>query len=229
MAKPILILRAKSDAPPMVERLKHLEYAPILNPLISHVPHPAAQAHLEEATNVDALIITSAHALDNVQLTDAVKALPCYCVGQRTAAAAIAAGIAESDIFDNSELLNDRLKMDNVERPLYLRGEHITQLFNNTVEIITYSAESISEVTEEATSLLDSHSTYGIAFTSGRLVHLWSLLLEEHGLESSKEHAIAFCMSELIATQASLYGFHKNYASAEPHLESLYTTIQSHY
>lgn len=227
--KPVIILRAEDDAPPMLERLTMLGFNAVSNPLLRHVRAPDAQAQIDAAGEHDALIITSGHALDGITLPEHLAKLPCYCVGQRTAATLLSRGISECEIFATSEKLNARLAQDNVSKPLYLRGEHIKQAFEGVKEIVTYSAEATMELGEGTREILNGDTDYALAFTSGRIVHLWSLLLEQEGLEETKKHAIAFCMSEVIASQASVYGFVRNHTSAHPDLDSLYSCIEAHY
>ena len=229
MAKPILILRAASDAVPMAESLEQAGYAPVLNPLIEHICAPNAQAELDAVNDVDALLLTSAHALDGLTLPDAIKALPCFCVGQRTAASALKAGVNDCEIFPSASALDVRIKESENHHPLYLRGEHITQPFENTREIITYSADAVMHLTHEARELLNQHSDAAIAFTSARLVHLFSLLLEDTGLEHLKTSLQCFCMSDPIGVSASTYGYAHVYSATTPDLESLYKVIQTHY
>lgn len=229
MAKPILILRAASDAPPMAEALERMGYEPILNPLIQHIARDEAQAELDAITGADALILTSAHALDNLTLPQWVQALPCYCVGQRTAAAALKAGLDDCEIFPSASALAERLKTADISEPLYLRGEHITQPFDGAHELVTYSAETTATLTAEARGMLNDHSDIAVAFTSARLVHLFCLLLEENNLDHLKENIIALCMSDAIAVAASAYGYIKSYGADSNDLESLYNIVAQYY
>ncbi|HLL59827.1 MAG TPA: uroporphyrinogen-III synthase, partial [Allosphingosinicella sp.] len=152
MAAILLILRPQPGADASAARARDMGMEAVVAPLFEIVP---VKWEAPDPANVGAVVLTSANAPRHAgpQL-DAFAHLPCYAVGEATAAAAEEAGLAEvhtgpSDGAALIELLGEQ----GVERALHLCGRDNHPLEHPDVTLIrriVYAAEPVYALPPQA-------------------------------------------------------------------------------
>ncbi len=216
MTKPhILLLRAAEDAAPMAKHLDAMGLDVTCSALIRFDPLDGAQDTLDAMPpTADALVLTSPHGLDGLELPDWVRALPAYCVGNRAQTKLAAHGFHPIHWHAEVASLISALERDGITQPLYLRAEHITQPIGGALEVISYRATHLPSLNEAALEMLNEHSDGLALITSKRMANLFHDQLMQHGMTERKDSLTCFCMSESVAIHAQQMGFaHCPYAT----------------
>lgn len=152
----VLILRPEPGAGETAARARALGLDPVAAPLFQVRPLPWQARDPESA---DALLLTSAHAarLAGPGLA-ALAALPCYAVGDATAAAAREAGLraVHAGPSDGAAALR-AAAADGARRVLHLCGREHVPLSHAHLSIerrVVYAAEPMAALPEAATAAL---------------------------------------------------------------------------
>lgn len=152
----VLVLRPQPGADRTASRAAAIGLDPVLAPLFTVHALPWSVA---DPDRFDALMLTSANgaraAASNLR---AVSTLPCYAVGEATAAAAQAGGLQPILVGsgDGAALVH-AMERDGVRAALHLCGRDRTPLPPTSIAIeaiAVYAAEAISELPVQAQSAL---------------------------------------------------------------------------
>lgn len=124
----VLVTRPEPSATRTAERLKALGHEPLLLPLFSAVHDRKAVERALSDGLPDALVVTSAEALNALGPAEALADLPVFAVGRRTAEATHEAGFHAVDIAGGdgrslAALIAERFPRDPKLSLLYLAGE----------------------------------------------------------------------------------------------------------
>ncbi len=174
-----------------------------------------------EASRFEALLLTSAnaptHAGPALQLYDA---LPCYCVGEATAAAAREAGLERIKVgaSDGAAVLA-MMAADRGRAALHLCGRDHIQLAHPDIRLdraVVYSADPVTELAPEAVQALGRGALPLIH--SPRAGRLFSTLVENAGLDRATLKVAAISPA---AAQALGMGWGRVSAAAAPRDEAL--------
>ena len=143
--RPILIVRPEPGASDTARRVRALGLDARCMPLFRIEPIAWAAPY---AANFDALLITSANAVRHAGAGLAALAkLPCYCVGDATAAAARAAGLKVAETGNGeARALVDCMTSCGHRKLLWLTGKDRTALRSDTARItplVCYRAAAI--------------------------------------------------------------------------------------
>lgn len=171
----VLVTRPLPQARATAERLSALGYAPVLSPMLRYealVPPPTV-----DLTGVQAILLTSAHAVPGLANATEERETPILAVGDRTATAARDAGFlhvrsAEGDAVALGKLAATLIPGGGTI--LHVRGEHVSrsplQYLKNfeTSEIVVYRSEQAGELSSEAISALEHRRIAAILVYSPR-------------------------------------------------------------
>lgn len=156
MSLPVLILRPRPGADESAARARALGLNPVVAPLftvraLAWEPPPAAE--------FDAIMLTSANAARRAGAgLGAFLALPCYAVGEATAAAASDAGFTDVRIGpEDGVALLMTMEADGVTRALHPCGaDHVTleSAEMRIVRIPVYEAEAVEALPPDAEAAL---------------------------------------------------------------------------
>lgn len=117
----VLVTRAIEDAERTALNLKARGHEPVIAPLRACLPLPTALPH----GDFDAVLATSRHAFAGEPLPLPLRDLPCFCVGARTAEAALKTGFSRAQALGgNGAALAQALakQLPAPSRLLYLAG-----------------------------------------------------------------------------------------------------------
>ena len=174
-----------------------------------------------EPSGFDALLLTSANAA--AQAGPPLRlygALPCYCVGEATAAAAREAGLDRIRVgaSDGAAVLGT-MAADGVRTALHLCGRDHLPLAGPPVRLdrrVVYAADPVAELAPEATQALAAGALPLIH--SPRAGRLFSELVDRAGLERAR---LAVAAISPAAAQALGEGWASLSAAAAPRDQAL--------
>lgn len=201
----VLLTRPAPDAVRSAARLRALGHETILSPVIEIGPTGAALP----AGPFDALLLTSAHALVAFPsgAPGELTALPVLCVGERTAAAARAAGFDARAAVGQAEGLA-RLARESLPRRarlLYLTAverkpdlERALADLAPTV-IAVYRAEPAARLASKAIAALRSGRIDAVLHFSRRSARIYATLAEQAGLLEAALRPAQLCLSRDVA------------------------------
>jgi uroporphyrinogen-III synthase len=163
---PVLVTRTQPGASTTAERLAGLGFAPIVAPLLHIQPMPVA--NLPPASGLQAVLVTSGHALPS--LASHYTDLPLFAVGDATAERARRQGFsrvrsADGNAVDLADLA--RRHLDPSGAPLLLavgagQGERLAEaLIAQGFTVLlrpVYAAEPVSRLPEAASAFLAEES-----------------------------------------------------------------------
>lgn len=166
------------------------------------------------STLPDALLMSSRHAAHALaQLPPEARALPVFCVGGATAAAAQAAGFTHT-IAGESDMLALLPRLTAQLRPgskvLYLAGEETrvdaVTLLNaqqiKTEKMITYKADAETVLDSITCESIKNGTLNGVVFFSPRSAQIANELVRAHGLSEYAPNISAYCLSLAVAEAA---------------------------
>jgi|GEM_PF-404360 len=228
----LLITRPDLDARALSARLEEAGFETLVSPLMEIIPAQSAP----EIGDVDALIFTSANAIDAlaIWLEEGSPCLdkPVYVVGEKTEAAARKAGFTTCHVADGS--VDDLIALVSKsphegERWAYISGDPIKRDLDAPLDAlgiklsrhIVYEARAIDSFTEEVKDALISKEIDVVLFYSPRSVTLFTAALEKAGLNSAVEDLRALCLSETIGDEARQQGFHEIWVAHEPNTDAV--------
>ena len=234
----VLVTRPLPDAWDMKARIERLGLGAVLAPLIEIVPMDLTLDQFEGASGI---IATSQNGLRSLQLaglTDQVKRLQVYCVGEATAKLAsdmklpnITAG--RGTAADLVPVIAERHK----SRPgplVHLAGDHLAYDLKGALgaqgvevqEAAAYKSVAASNLPLEAVAGLKAKRINIITLMSPRTAEIWSTLAGKHGLQGELSKLVHVCLSQAVADRLQLPPPARVEIAAEPKLEEMLELIK---
>lgn len=160
---------------------------------------------LPDISNYDALMFTSAHAIDAFLAQSPPRDMPVYTVGDSTADHARAAGLgnvtsASGDAADLKKLMKGTAH----ERVLYLRGDDVAQEFDGIDSAVVYKAHPVEKFTESCMTALRTGRIRNVMFFSARGGGTFADLCRRNGLEGTVSGIKALCISGAVLESVSV-------------------------
>jgi uroporphyrinogen-III synthase len=221
----LLVTRPEPDATALADMLGARGHRAVIEPLLRIRRLDNVELPIEDAT---ALVVTSAHAIAMLDVTQHLLGLPIYCVGERTAAAARHAGfrevrVATGDVDRLAALIIQERRPDEGDL-VYLAGtvragDLAGQLRRSgfTVRLAeTYESVPIERLSENTEMLLADGSIDGVLLFSPRTAQTLSALLDQAGLGNPAGRLDAWCLSPSIADMIAMSGFRHIHIAAHP-------------
>jgi uroporphyrinogen-III synthase len=215
----LLLTRPLADSTTLAQHLAPAGIHSILSPLITIRPHPVP--HHPPA--LDGILLTSRHAVFAAQGSQ----LPCYVVGEQTAAAARAAGLVVAQVAPTAAALAPVLPPQ--AHLLHLSGAHIREDFRSAATItrqIVYEAEAATSLSAEATDALNQGGIDGAVFYSPRSARIFHQLLGATNL-APPPHAVAYCLSEAVAQHCPPAHWHRVVVAPAPTQDAMLQLLHS--
>lgn len=203
----VLVTRAIEDAERTAQTLRERGHEPIIAPLRKTV---LLNPPLLEG-DFAGLIASSRHAFEHPDLPSPLKALPCYCVGEKTAEAARAQGFERAEALGGegarlAELLAKRLPRGT--RLLYLAGRprHDAlekRLAHQAILVETreiYAMERVEHLPDAAVAALDSGTLDAVLHYSAESARALLDLSEAAHCMPKLANLAHFCLSWAVAS-----------------------------
>lgn len=185
--------------------------------------------------DVDALILTSANALQSLQEETRVpyRMLPTFVVGDKTGKKLQQLGFKSVRSFIDVEALSREIaseKHRDLKRILYLRGEDVSFDFTGSINAengkelisrIVYRAVPAEKITGEAVQSLQRGEVGAIAFFSKRSATIFLDLIHCEGLLSALEGISPLCISASVLECVQSHIDGKAYIAKTPDLEGM--------
>ena len=239
MKPKILITRPKSDGKNVAVALEKLGCKTLISPVLSIEPRAQAKNEFLTAFEkpVQALIVTSKHAVMGLAPCVPSLKIPVIAVGTVTAAAAYAQGFtnvhtANGNAQDVIEYIKKHIS-PNAGMLIHAAGKHLstdTALILNdaglhTEKIVTYQARSASNLSPETLQAIKERSLWGATFFSKRSAEIFMKIIRDASLLDSLKHIRAFALSPAIAAALQQDYWHAVYAAAQPAQSALLNVI----
>ncbi|WP_457089062.1 uroporphyrinogen-III synthase [Microvirga sp. P5_D2] len=200
----VLVTRSPDDAERTAARLAALGHEALIAPVTRIVPTGDAAP----AESHDALIVTSAHAVEALASMD--KSRLVFAVGERTADVVRGAGftsviVGEGDAVSLSRLIREQLPPG--QTLLHVTGRHhkeepAASLNAASFRVLSweaYEAKALDRLPDDAAEALRSGKIGAALHYSRRSADLLIRLTEEAGLASALEACSHFCLSADVA------------------------------
>jgi len=221
----LLVTRPEPDATALAHMLEARGHRAVIEPLLQIRRIDGVDLPLDEST---ALVATSAHAIEMLDVSPRLLDLPIYCVGDRTAAAAHHAGfqhvhVADGDVDRLAALIIDQrqpadgelLYVAGTVRAGDLAGQLRQSGFNVRLAEI-YESVTIDRLNEITLASLAGGSIDGVLLFSPRTAQTLSGLLDQAGLGNLAAKLDAWCLSPAIAHVIAMSGFRQIHIAAQP-------------
>jgi uroporphyrinogen-III synthase len=180
----LLITRPEPGAADLAAFAARLGFRPVVSPVLHAVDLPARP----DPAGAEGVILTSAAAARAAPPDRALRALPCWCVGEATAEAARAAGFADARPGpSDAEALADLILAESRSgaRLLHLRGRHggaaladrLAAAGRHVREIALYEMRPAPALTAEAEAALAARAIRLAPVYSPRSARLLAALL----------------------------------------------------
>lgn len=230
----VLVVRPRADADRTVRRLAARGIAAIAAPASRIVPVDAVLPD-----DCAAIVVTSANAVPAIAAREALKALPLYAVGERTAAAARAEGFvtvasAAGAVGDLAILVMSRQGL--ADGPLlYACGRDTAGDLEGTLrragfevcKAVVYEAVAAEALPEAAIEALASGNVSAVLLYSPRGARLFGELVAAAGLRGRLTSATAVCMSSQVTESARAAGFGHVRAARSPDEADLIAALEA--
>lgn len=215
----ILITRAKADSERFAELLEGVNAAIHIIPFFEvKTLHPP----LDDTLKVDALLVTSQHAVPYAESWTSLKTKPCFVVGQTTQSRLEKAGFHVAYRAESAHELAVHITDVKPATLLYLRGQQISLDFRNVLpasinlhELIVYAMVPLSLNVEVLTSVLGKEEIILPLFSEQTARYVCNTLMH-----FSKNISIV-AMSAAIANIVSHYSWKQVIISDAVHLQSV--------
>jgi uroporphyrinogen-III synthase len=166
---------------------------------------------------LDALLITSPHALRYVAQYGALKHLPAYVVGARAQVALRKFGHeGEIFIFDDSAACLDALKA--------LKNKPLEEMGSTCERVITYRQAAAQTLPDALIAAIRDHTISHVTLTSPRIALLCSTLAQRYG--GLVGEITALCQSKQIAKVGTGVGFERKYVASEPTADAMVELVK---
>ena len=197
----VLVLRAREDAQRTSEKLAAMGFACVLSPVLEIVATGAKAL----AADFDAVIVTSAKALEHSDQPESLRRLPLFVVGARTSALAERrgwrlAGVAPESAALLGVILEHRPSLG---RLLYLAGRQRRETIETALRragrevfaLETYDAREAAALTREAAAALAQGEISAALHYSPRSAEIFVRLVERAHLASAARALAHFAIS----------------------------------
>jgi uroporphyrinogen-III synthase len=198
----VLLTRPLDDSLVLSEQVSRQGHQSIISPVLK-IATVAWELPDEE---IDALVLTSHHAVP-VQHLDQLGPIPCFCIGERTTAAARAAGFTvAADGEGNRNGLVRKIADVKPRHILFLSGEQergdmiaeLAAVHIPATRRIVYRAESVTAFTPEAVTALQQNEIDWVLLYSPRSAGLFCQLVSQLPVVD-KSHLRLACLSQAVA------------------------------
>ncbi|WP_169566486.1 uroporphyrinogen-III synthase [Sneathiella limimaris] len=229
-----LITRPISVSKSLTAKLEAEGHTVVSSPLLEIRPVDRKSLDLK---GVQALIVTSINGLDNLLPLIQNRSLPIYCVGNKTAEAAILGGFetvksADGNIDDLAKLIQN--SVDPTQGVLlHVGGKRLAGDLQGVLEKagyfyrreILYDAAKVEGFTSEALDAFRHGKLQGVLLFSPYTAEVFCELVQSAGLQSQLAHMDAWCLSENVANRLDGLGFHGIHVASQPKEKSLLNLI----
>jgi uroporphyrinogen-III synthase len=223
---------------PLALELERLGYPSVIEPLLSIVPLAVPRPH----KSFDAVILTSGSALSSLEkrrgeIPD-LFALPCFCVGPRTAEKARQYGFrhtqaAESDGAELARLAGSTLTGKKASI-LHIAGRNLDGKAQQGLEKLghsvtvwpVYEAVPIAALTVTTRGLLEQRQIDAIVIFSPRTAEALVERLASHALEACCPRLAAICLSEAVADVLRCLSWRQLATASVPSEKAVLTRLQ---
>jgi len=235
----VLLTRPQAASEPLAHALQECGYEGVIEPLLTIIPAPTP---MPEIANIQALMITSANAIESLaqggfdaaQLFD----LPCYCVGERTAAKASQYGFrhVEFSTGDGVDLAQkmERALSDKSRPILHIAGQNVDVRGRNELERLgftvatweVYMAMPARELSGHTLRLLQERKIDAVLFFSARTAETFAKLMRHHMLQTCCERLIAIGLSEAVTQPLTQLPWRSLVAAPGPSEEAMIASLK---
>jgi uroporphyrinogen-III synthase len=223
----VLVTRPPEQAAPTAKRLSALGHSPICAPALEVVPLAPA---LPEGP-FDLILATSAQAFAGLRPSSILRAAPLACVGDKTAAAAQAAGFTPRIVAPRAEALSERLTFEwEPGSALYLAGRERKPLLEDNLRaagwrlaiLQTYDARPVESWPAEITEALKKGEIDAVLHYSPRSAAAALALIGAEGAARLSH----YCLSEDVAANCRTFARpEKIFVASQPDEEALMTLL----
>jgi uroporphyrinogen-III synthase len=214
----LLILRPQPGADETADRAIARGLEPVVAPLFMITP---LDWDAPDPAEIEALLLTSANgARHGGAMLDAFVALPCYCVGSATAAAAREAGFQDvlAGPGDGAAAV-EMMARNGIVHALHLCGREHLELAHPAIAITrrcAYAADAVEALPEQAQAAMRAGAV--ALLHSPRAASLFAKLTAAAGI--SRDTASIAAISETVAAAAG-FGWKTKAAAARPDDQAL--------
>ncbi len=220
----VLLTRPVEDSRRTAAMLEARGHTAIVDPMLNILPikNDSELAEISKA-GFSALLFTSHNAPDCLKrfekipagLMEKLAALPCFCVGERTAAAAREAGFSKiiASAGNGKTLVNlvERSVSHESGKLLHLSGENVSDGFDDallsrgfkTKRIPVYRAAATTELSDETIEAMRGGLIDVALFFSSRTAKIFSELVSRYNLSAECASISALALSEEVAAALS--------------------------
>ena len=223
----VLVLRAREDARRTAEKLAEMGFACVLSPVLEIVA-TGAKVPTEE---FDAVIVTSAKALEHGDQPESLRRLPLFSVGARTAALAERRGWRVAGVAPESAALLPAIleRCPSPGRLLYLAGRQrretietaLRQAGREVFVLETYEARAAAALTREATEGLARGELSAALHYSPRSAEIFARLVLRDNLVTAARAVVHFAISAETAAALGPLGARRTLVSNSPDEDAL--------
>lgn len=226
----VLVTRPAAEAASLAATLAALGHQPLIEPLLE------IKYRLDELPPLDgvaALLATSANGVAAFAAASPRRDLPCYAVGDRTAAAARGVGFERVASAGGDSVALARLVMGRCDPTagalLHAAGAAVAGDLAGTLgaagftvrTALLYDMEPVAALSHEAARALGSGTLDAALFFSPRTAAHFAELLRQAGLEATAGGLDAICLSPAVANALAPLPFRRILAAVRPTQGSL--------
>ncbi|MBM3563170.1 MAG: uroporphyrinogen-III synthase [Alphaproteobacteria bacterium] len=201
----VLVLRAADDAARTAQKLRALEFEPILSPVLD-IAATGAQIPQEA---YDAALASSAKGVELAQSAEAFKVLPLHAVGEKTAQAARALAWRTDIVAGNAEAILPLLLARHPEPAyfLYLAGcdrqptleAGLKAAGHRVVAAEVYEARAAKALSKEAIDAIAAGEIDAVLHYSRRSAEIFLSLAKAAGILQKARAALHLALSHAVA------------------------------
>lgn len=235
----VLLTRPQQDSLQLAARLQRLGIESVIEPLLLLKP---VATNLPELNRTQAVMITSAHALDFIDRTrcenQKLFTLPCFCVGTNTAAAAKAFGFQTvHDASGDGLALAQQIKRSldaKKSNLLHIAGRDVDSRGRDELEKAgfsvtvwtTYAAEAATSLSPNTQSLFRENKLAAVLLFSARTAETLTKLLIQQGLETCCKDVIALGISDRVTEALGALPWRRRIAALLPTEDAVLQSLQ---
>jgi uroporphyrinogen-III synthase len=222
-----LVLRAGQDARRTAEKLAEMGFACVLSPVLEIVA-TGAKAPTED---FDAVIVTSAKALEHGDQSESLRRLPLFAVGARTAALAERGGWRVAGVAPESAALLPVIleRRPSPSRLLYLAGRQRRETIETALRragrevfaLETYDAREAAALTREAAEGLAHGELSAALHYSPRSAEIFLRLVLRDNLVTAARALAHFTISAETASAIGPLGASRTLVADSPDEDAL--------
>lgn len=232
----ILITRPKERAAVFARDIKAMGGSTLIEPMLRY---QKLDFDVPDLALYQALIFTSAYAVECFAERCELRSIPVYVVGETTKKAAKKLGFkdvfsAEGSGKDLVQLISDKAKAD--QPLLYVRGEYVSYPLQVELEalgfmvgrITAYDTAAEQNFSQDCIEALERQKISAVTFFSKRTAEAFISCVEEADLTSSLASIKALCISETVLNYVQLYKWQGTYAAQTPDRKGIGALVKQH-